>query len=166
MSPPSSDETPAPEYDSHDALQKRFAENRKDFPAEQLAAYAGKWVAWWPDGSRVFDADVEPHALFQRLRHSGHPESFFMIDLIPLPGHTEVDPFVALHMHFAENRDAFPADELAKHGGKLVAWWPDGTRIIDSDFDGEALVRRLRANGHDPSFLVLERVPYLDETFV
>ncbi len=50
------------------ALNKRYHENRARFPAEQLAAYAGQMVAWWPDGSRIFDADANYQALFRRLR--------------------------------------------------------------------------------------------------
>jgi hypothetical protein len=43
-----------------------------------------------------------------------------------------------------------------------VAWWPDGSRIVDADFDSTALIHRLRANGYDLSFLKLMQIecPY------
>jgi hypothetical protein len=69
-------------------------------------------------------------------------------------------------MRFDENVEKFPAEELAKYGGKLVAWWPDGTRIIDADFDGVALFERLRENGYTSSFFTLERIPFPDEMYV
>jgi hypothetical protein len=154
-----------PQGDAYIALVKRFRETRDAFPEEQLAPYAGQWIAWWPDGSRIVDTDPSLGALKQRLRDAGYSPSWFALELVPLPGQTELDPFVALHMHFAENRNNFPLEELAKYAGKCVAWWPDGTRIIDADSDGQALIQRLRDNGHDLSFLVLERIPFLGETY-
>ena len=44
-------------------------------------------------------------------------------------------------MQFAENRNNYPAEELEKYGGKLVAWWPDGSRIVDADTEGVAGIR-------------------------
>jgi hypothetical protein len=147
-------------------LDKRYYENRRNFPAEQLAAYAGQWVAWWPDRSRIFDADASCPALRRRLLDAGYLVSFFMLELIPRPEQTEIDPYVALAMRFRENRNNFPAEELAKYAGKRVAWWLDGSRIVDADDDGEALVERLRANGYDMSYICLETIRFPDETFV
>ena len=81
-------------------------------------------------------------------------------------GQTEIDPYNALCMAFAENRDKFPAEELMRYGGKVVAWWVDGSRIVDSDVDGVALVDRLRANGFDMTYVKLENIPFPGETFV
>ncbi len=147
-------------------LNRRFHENRKNFPAERLAAYAGQLVAWWPDGSRIFDADANYQALFRRLDDAGYPPSFFMFEPIPLPGQTEIDPYIALRMRFNDNRDNFPAEELAKYAGKHVAWWVDGSRIVDADDDSVALVHRLRANGYDMAYIVLDCIPFPGESFV
>jgi hypothetical protein len=168
MTPHPSEVTQAPEIDPWTALRMRFHENRDNFPAEQLGANAGPQVGWWPDGSRIFDADDNYQALFQRLRAAGYADSFFMFEPIPLPEQTEIDPYVALCMRFSENRNNFPAAELAKYGGKLVAWWPDGSRIVDADTvgDGHAFFQRLRDTGHDLSFFVLEHLPFPDESFV
>jgi hypothetical protein len=156
-----------PEMDTV-ALSKLFFENRRNFPAEQLAPYKGKIVAWWPDGSRIFDADVSYEALFQRLHDAGHADFFFLFEPIPPLTGDVIDPFVALHMHFSENRNNFRGEELKKYGGMLVAWWPDGTRIVDVDTegDGHALFQRLRDSGYDPSFFQFECLWVFGETYV
>jgi hypothetical protein len=147
-------------------LNRRFHENRNNFPAERLAAYAGQMVAWWPDGSRIFDADANYQALFRRLVDAGYLVSFFMLEPIPLPGQTEIDPEIALAMRFNENRDKFPAEKLLKYAGKTVAWWLDGSRIVDADDDGVALIHRLRENGYDMHYIKFETIPFPGETFV
>jgi hypothetical protein len=148
------------------AMNKLFDENREKVPAEKLAACAGQYVAWWPDGSRIFAADADYHALRRRLRQTGYPERFFRLERIPLPGEPAIDPYVALAMRWSENRNNFPAEELWKYSGKVVAWWLDGSRIVDSDTDGDALLQRLRQTGHDLSYIRFEPIPYPDESFV
>ncbi len=78
---------------------------------------------------------------------------------------TEIDPYTALRMRFAENRNNFPPGQLLVYGGKVVAWWPDGTRIVDADDDAWALWCRLRDSGHEPSEFVYERLPVPNESF-
>ena len=82
-----------------------------------------------------------------------------MLELIPQPGQPE-DPYIALAMRFRENRDNFPEEELAKYAGKTVAWWLDGSRIVDFDDDSSALIERLRANGYKLSYIHLETIQY------
>lgn len=150
------------------ALNKLFHENHTKFTPEMLAPYAGQTLAWWPDGSRIFDADANEQALHRRLRDAGYALSFFPLEPIPPPGLPEVAPYTALRMRFTENRNNFPAEELAKYGGQLVAWWPDGSRIVDADTvgDGRAFFQRLDDAGNDPSFLVYEVLPFPGESFV
>jgi hypothetical protein len=69
-------------------------------------------------------------------------------------------------MRFADNRDNFPAEELMKYAGKVVAWWLDGSRIVDADVDSLALVQRLRENGYDMHYIRLESIPFPGESFV
>jgi hypothetical protein len=76
-----------------------------------------------------------------------------------------IDPEIALRMHFRENRDKFPADQLSAYAGKVVAWWPDGTRIVDADVDSWILWCRLRDSGQNPSFFLYEDIPLPDESF-
>ncbi len=77
----------------------------------------------------------------------------------------QIDPYTALRMRFAENRNHVPAQQLAAYAGKVVAWWPDGSRIVAADDDAWALWCRLRDSGHEPSDFVYERLPFPDENF-
>ena len=81
----SSSEKPQISAAEYAALRARFHENRDKFTREQLAAYADQWVAWWPDGSRIYDADASLTALEQRLHTAGYRTAFFMLELMPKP---------------------------------------------------------------------------------
>ncbi|MGH7169167.1 MAG: DUF5678 domain-containing protein [Gemmataceae bacterium] len=56
--------------------------------------------------------------------------------------------------HYEENRSKFPLEELAKYGGKHVAFSPDGTRIIASGDSIDEVEEILIAAGIDPSQVV------------
>jgi hypothetical protein len=49
--------------------------------------------------------------------------------------------------HFAENYCKFPPEELAKHGGKHVAFSPDGTRIVASGDSLDEVLEQLQTAG-------------------
>jgi hypothetical protein len=49
--------------------------------------------------------------------------------------------------HYEENRSKFPLEELAKYGGKHVAFSSDGTRIVASGATEEELEAALQAAG-------------------
>ena len=49
--------------------------------------------------------------------------------------------------HYKENRRKFPLEELAKHGGKHVAFSPDGTRIVASGDSLDEVLEQLQASG-------------------
>jgi hypothetical protein len=165
--PPDSAVIPTEQIDPT-ALKERFNENRKRFPAEELAAYEGKMVAWWPDGSRIFDADDNFPALFRRLRDAGYRLTFFHLEWVPPSGEPGMDPYLFHHMQFAWNREDAPAEMLEKYAGKLVAWWPDGTYIFDVDLEGDcrAFFQRLDASGYDRSWFVCETLPIPGESYV
>jgi hypothetical protein len=67
------------------------------------------------------------------------------------------DPWNGRHM-FYENRAKFPVEELLKYNGKYVAWFPDGSGILDSDIDRKALRERIIASGDDPFFYNIEYI--------
>jgi hypothetical protein len=92
MTQPPSDATQTPQTDPYIALRMRFAENRNNFSGEELDKYGGMLVAWWPDGSRIFDADTEGdgRAFFQRLCDAGYDLSFFVFEVLPVPGESFV----------------------------------------------------------------------------
>jgi hypothetical protein len=51
---------------------------------------------------------------------------------------------------FLENREKFPSEELQKYAAQWVAWSPDGSRIVTSCPDPDALDDLVRAAGCDP----------------
>jgi hypothetical protein len=63
--------------------RRRFLANRSSFPAEQLGCYAGKWVAWSPDGSRVAASAADPAQLDELLRAVGEDPALCVIEGIP-----------------------------------------------------------------------------------
>ena len=65
--------TPPPSLPARSSASVTLAslENRDKFPRERLAAYAGQLVAWWPDGSHIFDADLSHRDPYQRLKDAG-----------------------------------------------------------------------------------------------
>ena len=57
--------------------------------------------------------------------------------------------------HF-ENRRNFPPEELDKYDGQYIAWSWDGSRILASAPEREALWDKLVAMGVDPHRVVFE----------
>lgn len=53
-----------------------------------------------------------------------------------------------------ENLRKFPADELLKYRGLVVAWSLDGTKILASGKDIDAAMEQLTAVGFDPHKVV------------
>jgi hypothetical protein len=72
-------------------------------------------------------------------------------------------PWRGAHL-FAENRGKFPPEELTKYLGKYVAWYPDGSAILDSDADHDALWKRVSASVDEPGLCCIEYIS--DETYV
>jgi len=48
-----------------------FNENRRRFPPDGLTRYAGKYVAWSPDGTAILDGDEDLARLDERLKAAG-----------------------------------------------------------------------------------------------
>lgn len=68
---------------------------------------------------------------------------------------------------YLKNRRAFPLEELEKYAGQWVAWSLDGSHIVaSSDQSEEALIAMLQTMGKDPSQLVFDYIPGLDETIL
>jgi hypothetical protein len=59
-----------------------FAENRRKFPGEELLKYNRQYVAWYPDGSGIFDSDADPDLLWKRLEASGDDPATYCIEYI------------------------------------------------------------------------------------
>jgi hypothetical protein len=68
---------------------------------------------------------------------------------------------------YLKNRRAFPLEELEKYAGQWVAWSLDGSHIVASSGQSEeTLIALLRTMGEDPSQLVFDYIPGLDETLL
>ena len=69
--------------------------------------------------------------------------------------HTNVPWLDARHL---ENRRKVPPEELEQYAGQYIAWSWDGSRILASAEDREALWEILVSAGHDPHRVVFEYV--------
>jgi hypothetical protein len=74
----------------------------------------------------------------------------------------DMQAYLETRRKYLENRPRFPLDELAKYFGQWVAWSPDGTRVVASSTDPDALEDLVRAAGEDPMFCVVEGIPEHD----
>ena len=63
--------------------RRKFLANRAAFPVEELAKYAGQWVAWSPDGTRIAASAASPEMLDDLLRTCGENSADCVIEGIP-----------------------------------------------------------------------------------
>jgi hypothetical protein len=63
--------------------RRKFLEHRAELPAESLALYEGRWIAWSPDGARIVaDADT-PEDLDDRIRAAGEDPEQCVVEGVP-----------------------------------------------------------------------------------
>jgi hypothetical protein len=63
--------------------RRKFLANRAAFPVEQLARYAGRWVAWNPDGTRIAASASSPELLDAILEAAGEDPALCVVEGIP-----------------------------------------------------------------------------------
>jgi hypothetical protein len=63
--------------------RRRFLENRPQFPPEQLLPYAGRWVAWSPDGTSILVDSDNPELLEDLVRAAGEDPVHCVVEAIP-----------------------------------------------------------------------------------
>ncbi len=63
--------------------RREFLERRAAFPAEALAHYAGRWIAWSPDGARIVAEADAPEDLDDRVRAAGENPERCVVEGIP-----------------------------------------------------------------------------------
>jgi hypothetical protein len=59
-----------------------FQKNRERFPAEKLAQYAGKYVAWSPDATSILGADEDELRLAARIQKAGYNSAEILIAFV------------------------------------------------------------------------------------
>jgi hypothetical protein len=63
--------------------RRRFLANRAAFPIAELAKYAGQWVAWSPDGTRIAAGASSPELLDGLLEAIGEDPALCVVEGIP-----------------------------------------------------------------------------------
>ncbi len=61
-----------------------FQKNRARFPAEKLAQYAGKFVAWSPDATIILAADEDELRLAAAIQNAGYNSAEVLIAFVPV----------------------------------------------------------------------------------
>ena len=62
---------------------EQFVRNRNAFPADQLSRYAGRHVAWSPDGARILASDPDPLKVLAAVRALGYDPAETPIEDVP-----------------------------------------------------------------------------------
>jgi hypothetical protein len=60
--------------------------NRTVFPPDELIKYAGQWIAWSPDGSRIVAHATDPQGLDDLVRAVGEDPEKCLVEGIPAEG--------------------------------------------------------------------------------
>jgi Family of unknown function (DUF5678) len=59
--------------------------NRQQFPLGELAKYAGKYIAWSPDGTRILAADDDLGKVAAAVEDQGYDSSEIVLSSVPFP---------------------------------------------------------------------------------
>jgi hypothetical protein len=64
---------------------QQFLKNRCAFPPEELTKYAGQYVAWSPDGTRILASDDDLQRLDGAVKASGYDPAEVVVSSVPFP---------------------------------------------------------------------------------
>ncbi len=64
-----------------------FLKNQRAVPVEELDKYAGQWVAWAPDGSRIVASTPDELELTPAVIRAGYDPQLCVMDFMGAPGH-------------------------------------------------------------------------------
>lgn len=159
---------------------QRFLRGRQKHSTEELRKkYPWDYVAWYPDGSAIYDSDPDFDTLCARIDASPEKDVWFVIeDYAPQAksfgqeGFVERDDMPSWRKHIWLGKHLFH-ENYAKNIGWVtekylyhhVAWLPDGSGIRDADKDRKALWQRIRRTPDDNPYWYL--ITYItDEAFI
>jgi hypothetical protein len=64
---------------------QEFLKNRNQFPPEELAQYAGRYVAWSPDGTSILASDEDELRLDATIKAIGYDPAEVLVSFVPSP---------------------------------------------------------------------------------
>jgi len=64
---------------------QEYLKNRQRFSLDELDKYAGKYVAWSPDGRRIIASADDPLKLVETIDALGFDSSDVVIEPVPYP---------------------------------------------------------------------------------
>jgi hypothetical protein len=62
---------------------REFLTNRAQVSAAELEKYAGKYVAWSPDGKQIIAADEDPMQVVARVKSAGYDPAECVLSSVP-----------------------------------------------------------------------------------
>jgi hypothetical protein len=62
---------------------QEYVRNRSQFPLEGLEQYAGTYVAWSPDGTKIVASDEDPLKVVATVKAAGYDLAELVISSVP-----------------------------------------------------------------------------------
>jgi len=67
-----------------DPVLQAYAQKRAKYPPEELLGYAGQWIAWSPNATRIVACAQDRRELRRLVREAGEDPQQCVVERIPL----------------------------------------------------------------------------------